>query len=166
MKLKIISAAHHRNGVAGAPFDVVLFHQRGQSGESKVGIVFDQEAHCAVLDVDQLAAGDIAFGSNSWRGDDYEAPLRQAIAERLQPLHQPSPLFDIHRYLEKHGQIAFVFGVDDVLARRPKLTRSQARKVLSSLRQEHDVIAFEVRDLIDLYAEDFTPGHAFKPLTD
>jgi 23S rRNA G2445 N2-methylase RlmL len=33
-----------------------------------------------VLDIGLLATGDIAFGSNSWRGDDYEAHLRQAIA--------------------------------------------------------------------------------------
>ena len=46
----------------------------------KVGIVFDEPAHCAVLDVAKLAAGDIAFGSNSWRGDEYEPELRRAIA--------------------------------------------------------------------------------------
>jgi hypothetical protein len=27
----------------------------------------------------KLAAGDIAFGSNSWRGDQYEPHLRKAI---------------------------------------------------------------------------------------
>ncbi len=80
MKIKVISVAHHRNGVAGAPFDVVLFKERGSAGSRKVGILFDQEAHCAVLDVAKLAAGDIAFGSNSWRGDDYEQPLRNGIA--------------------------------------------------------------------------------------
>lgn len=82
MKLKIISMAHHRNGVAGAPFSVVLFAERSRAGSRKVGILFDQEAHCAVLDVAKLAAGDIAFGSNSWRGDDYEASLRSAVAQR------------------------------------------------------------------------------------
>lgn len=35
-----------------------------------------------VLDVAKLAEGDIAFGSNSWRGDDYEPDLRRAIAEQ------------------------------------------------------------------------------------
>jgi hypothetical protein len=78
MKLKILATAHHRNGVAGAPFDVVLFKAQGERG-AKVGIVFDEPAHCAVLDVTLLAAGDIAFGSNSWRGDDYEPELRRAI---------------------------------------------------------------------------------------
>ena len=79
MKLKIIAVAHHRNGIDGAPFDIVLFKDRGAAGSRKVGIVFDEPHHCAVLDVVKLAAGDIAFGSNSWRGDDYEPHLRAAI---------------------------------------------------------------------------------------
>ena len=62
-----------------APFAVVLFKERGRDGSRKVGIVFDEPYHCAVLDVAKLAAGDIAFGSNSWRGDDYEPHLRHAI---------------------------------------------------------------------------------------
>ena len=37
MKLKIIDAAHHRNGVAGSPFDVVLFKVLREPGV-KVGI--------------------------------------------------------------------------------------------------------------------------------
>jgi hypothetical protein len=40
--------------------------------------------HCAVLDVAKLAAGDVAFGSNSWRGDEYESALRNAIRAREQ----------------------------------------------------------------------------------
>jgi hypothetical protein len=76
MKLTIIDIAFHRNGICGAPFDVALFHD----GESrKVGILFEKENHCAVLDAAKLAAGDIAFGSNSFRGDNYEPHLRDAI---------------------------------------------------------------------------------------
>lgn len=83
MKLKIIAIARHRNGVAGSPFDVALFKERGRQGSLKVGILFDEPAHCAILDVAMLAAGDIAFGSNSWRGsDDYEPSLRQAIRQQ------------------------------------------------------------------------------------
>jgi hypothetical protein len=79
MKLKILGTAHHRNGVAGAPFHVVLFHDSGPEGSLKVAVVFDEPHHCAVLDVDKLAKGDTAFGSNSWRGDQFEEPLRKAI---------------------------------------------------------------------------------------
>jgi hypothetical protein len=79
MRLKTLAIAHHRNGVGGEPFDVILFKEYGQGGSRKVGIVFDEPNYCAVLDIDLLAAGDIAFGSNSWRGDDYESHLRKAI---------------------------------------------------------------------------------------
>jgi hypothetical protein len=79
MKLKIINFDHHRNGISGAPFAVVLFEDEGTERSRKVAILFEQEAHCAVLDVDKLAQGDIAFSSNSWRGDRFEQSLRKAI---------------------------------------------------------------------------------------
>jgi hypothetical protein len=80
MKLNIIAIAHHRNGICGAPFHAVLFDDDGPEGSRKVGIVFDEPHHCAVLDVAKLAAGDIAFGSNSYRGDQYEPHLRDAVS--------------------------------------------------------------------------------------
>jgi len=79
MKITIIAIARHRNGVAGSPFDVALFQERGRERRLKVAILFEEPHYCAVLDVAKLAASDIAFGSNSWRGDNYEPPLRQAI---------------------------------------------------------------------------------------
>ena len=88
MKLTINSIAYHRNGICGAPFEVVLFEDQGPEGSRKVAILFDEPHYCAVLDVAKLAAGDIAFGSNSWRGDNYEPSLRQAIHsndERTKP---------------------------------------------------------------------------------
>jgi hypothetical protein len=81
MRIKIIDIAHHRNGIDGAPFYTVLFSDEGPQGSRKVGILFEKEAHCAVLDVARLTAGDIAFGSNSWRGDKYEPLLRSAVNE-------------------------------------------------------------------------------------
>jgi hypothetical protein len=82
MKLKIIAFDHHRNGVCGAPFAVVLFKDKGPLGGRKVAVLFEEPYHCAVLDVAKLAAGDIAFGSNSWRGDQYEPHLRIAVEKR------------------------------------------------------------------------------------
>ena len=78
MKLKILHAAYHRNGVAGAGFDVVLFKVNREQGR-EVALLFDAADHCAVFDVALLASGTIAFGSNSWRGDDFEPYLREAI---------------------------------------------------------------------------------------
>ncbi len=82
MSLKIIAIDHHRNGICGAPFAAVLFEDSGPEGGRKLGIVFHEPHHCAVLDIARLAAGDIAFGRNSWRGDQYEPHLRMAIADR------------------------------------------------------------------------------------
>lgn len=79
MNLKIIDIAHHRNGICGAPFHVVLFDDHYNDGRRMMAIVFEQDGHCAVLDVAKLAAGDIKFGSNSHRGDNYQCPLRMAI---------------------------------------------------------------------------------------
>lgn len=79
MKLSIENIQHHRNGIAGAPFNVLLFRDPDEG--RMVGIVFDQEYHVAVFNLDKLAQGDIAFGSNSWRGDRYEPHLRNAITQ-------------------------------------------------------------------------------------
>jgi hypothetical protein len=79
MKLKIIDIAFHRNGISGAPFHVVLFDDRCNDGRRMMAIVFEEDCHCAVLDVAKLAAGDIKFGSNSYRGDEYQCRLRKAI---------------------------------------------------------------------------------------
>ena len=82
MKLKILDTAFHRNGLCGAPFHVVLFDDEGPECSRKVAILFEEQHCCAVLDVDKLAKGDIAFGSNSFRGDLYEHDLRKAIRKR------------------------------------------------------------------------------------
>jgi hypothetical protein len=94
---QIIAAATHRNGISGAPFGVLLFEDYGEDGSRKVGIWFEpstEGCHCAVLDVDKLAAGDIASMSNSWRGDHYDPMLRTVIEqigreERWRPVFGP-----------------------------------------------------------------------------
>ena len=78
ISMRTVSPAF-RNGVCGAPFDVVLFEDQGPDGSRKIAILFEGDSLCAVLDVAKLAASDIAFGSNSWRGDDYESALRQSL---------------------------------------------------------------------------------------
>jgi hypothetical protein len=81
MKLRILNIAYHRNGVGGAPFHVIVFRDSEHKTSLKLSIVFDEPWHTAVLDINKLAERDIAFGSNSWRGDQYEPALRKAIAE-------------------------------------------------------------------------------------
>lgn len=78
MKLRIDNIQHHRNGISGAPFHVILF---SDSDEGRMlGVVFSAEHHVAVFNLDKLSAGNIAFGVNSWRGDSYEPYLRRFIA--------------------------------------------------------------------------------------
>jgi hypothetical protein len=90
MKLTIIDIAHHRNGISGAPFDVTLFEDHDVEGSRKVGILFEEPCHCAILDVTKLAQGDISFGSNSWRGDHYEPQLRKTIGEHQRTIDAES----------------------------------------------------------------------------
>ncbi len=78
MKLSIANIERHRNGICGAPFYALIFDDPDQG--RMLGIVFKQEHHVAVFNLDKLALGNIAFGYNSWRGDRYEPHLRRAIA--------------------------------------------------------------------------------------
>ena len=78
MKPRIENIQHHRNGISGAPFHVLIFRDPDEG--RMLGIVFEQEHHVAVFNLDKLAVGNIAFGVNSWRGDSYEPSLRTAIA--------------------------------------------------------------------------------------
>lgn len=73
MKMKLLSAEWHRNGVNGEPFITGLFTD--EDGHTKMFVDFG-EMRFAVLQVDKLAKGDIAFGSNSWRGDLYVNEIR------------------------------------------------------------------------------------------
>lgn len=77
--INVVDWAYHRNGISGAPFHVILFDDTGDENTRKVGIVFEEPYHCAVLDVAKLAGGSIAFGVNSYRGDTFEASLRKAL---------------------------------------------------------------------------------------
>lgn len=71
---------YHRNGICGAPFYVVTFVDTGTPASTKVGFVFAEPYHVAVMDLNRLTFGNIAFGANSWRGDVFEPELRAAIA--------------------------------------------------------------------------------------
>lgn len=70
----------HRNAVGGNGFFVAVFRFRdGKATRRMVGIVFEEPGSCAVLEIRQLAEGNIAFAmGNSWRGDHFETQLREA----------------------------------------------------------------------------------------
>ena len=79
---KVTDSDYHRNGVAGEGFFIGII--RDEDGTDKLFITFadydeegylDSTAYCnpktAILDLDLLAERKIAFGLNSWRGDQY-----------------------------------------------------------------------------------------------
>lgn len=144
MKLKrIIAIDHHRNGICGSPFDVVLFQDTDNPGCRKVAVLFEPQSCCAVLDVDKLTTGDIAFGSNSWRGDVYEPLLRQAINEHRQRqsegvCNDAESRIDVQQLLRQRREVAVVWCVDDVKGVRPDLTDDQAWEVLERCYDKHD----------------------------
>jgi len=86
MKLTILNIDYHRNGIAEAPFHAIIFHEGAAGPGAKIAVVFERPWHTAVLDIGKLSRRDIRFGSNSWRANQYEPLLRQAIAD-----HQTHP---------------------------------------------------------------------------
>ena len=78
MKLTIVDASWHRNGIAGAGFYAILFDDAEQG--RMVASLFDEPGTCAVYSVAELAKGNVAFAmGNSWRGDQYEDALRPLL---------------------------------------------------------------------------------------
>lgn len=73
---RLEAIAYHRNGISGAPFYVLTFCD---DNGPMVAVCFGTSDDCAtpreirtaVLNRDMLAQGEIGFGTNSWRGDDY-----------------------------------------------------------------------------------------------
>jgi len=76
--LEIVESDYHRNGVGGMGFKVALVNDANE-GDTKLVIMFDQQYYTAVLSLDKLKNGDIAFGSNSYRGDRFDDALRSRL---------------------------------------------------------------------------------------
>lgn len=80
MKITNVKIDHHRNGVTGVGFHVAVFDTcEGKDARRMLGVIFPEPGEVAVFDLAKLAAEDIDFGSNSWRGDSYEDVLRRAV---------------------------------------------------------------------------------------
>lgn len=85
-KLKRLAFSYHRNGVGGDGFYCAI----GEDKEEKATmllVTFPGLGQCAtaVFDLAKLAKGDIAFGSNSWRGDRFHEQMLHWI-EQGEPL--------------------------------------------------------------------------------
>lgn len=81
MRIHVHKVCRHRNGVGGNGFHVVLFSFRsGGQTHRMVACVFEERGNVAVLDIAETALGNIGFAEgNSWRGDEFESQLRDAI---------------------------------------------------------------------------------------
>lgn len=78
LKLTVVDASWHRNGIGGAGFYAVLFDE-AEHGRM-IASLFDEAGYCAVYKIDELSKGNIAFArGNSWRGDVYEEALRPLV---------------------------------------------------------------------------------------
>lgn len=81
-KIEVQEVSWHRNGISGEGFYAVLFRWETERGmENFIGTVFDGSGQCAVLSLDRIGKEGVAFGLNSWRGDDAEPVLRKAIKD-------------------------------------------------------------------------------------
>ena len=82
MKLTIVDASFHRNGICGVGFYAVLFDD-AEYGRM-IASLFDEPGYCAVYNVGELAKGNVAFAQgNSFRGDRYEDELRPLVEKFL-----------------------------------------------------------------------------------
>jgi hypothetical protein len=92
LRIRPKSIAYHRNGIGGAPFHVIVFDWQDdkttESGKDFMAVVFEEKWHAAMFDIVKLSDGDIEFGSNSWRGDNYEPQLRAAIRDYRDRAHR------------------------------------------------------------------------------
>lgn len=79
--MNVLEIAHHRNGQYGLPYYSVIFEETVDGAPAHfLGIVFEQQATVAVIDINRLKAFGIGFGDSSWCGERYENELRNAIA--------------------------------------------------------------------------------------
>ena len=91
---RLTAVSHHRNGVGGKPFTVVLFDRTSEGPldtETRMVAIIpvvttlspaDRDAvECYVLSVERLHEGVVEFGVNSWRGDRFHDELTRMVVE-------------------------------------------------------------------------------------
>jgi len=91
IKIEIELVDMHRNGVCGEPFHVIKFIDRTKSNKNAnmMAVVYSEPGYVSVFNRDALGEGEVRFFYNSWRGDNYEGVLRQAIEEWRDGFHRP-----------------------------------------------------------------------------
>lgn len=80
--LKTVEAHdYHRNGVGGNGFHVAIFKASDGVRYLAIRTKDTDGVNCFVLDLDKAHAGNIEFGSNSWRGDNFACEAADLIRE-------------------------------------------------------------------------------------
>jgi len=84
-EIEVESIKSHPNGVAGEPFRVVWFKlaDGGMIRPRMMAVVFELDYCVAVLDLDDP--------DDCWRGDEFELPLRRAVAAWVGSLNKEAP---------------------------------------------------------------------------
>lgn len=78
-QIVIERVAYHRNGICGNGFHAITFRQLDNT--PMMGVVFEEPGNIAVFNRELAGAGNLDFYTNSWRGDEFEQALRQAVAD-------------------------------------------------------------------------------------
>ena len=95
-----ITTEYHRNGVSGTGFVAAIVepgkNNRNDWPARALCIVLPKRAdddgvNCFVLDLDMAAAGNIKFGHNSWRGDNFLCEFGPAIEKAYEEQHGHNP---------------------------------------------------------------------------
>lgn len=91
-ELSNIICSYHRNGTYGKSFCVVIFDatlvEQTDDDSHDVGdvmpmvaMVFKDRGNIAIMNRNLLSHDIIEFGANSWRAEDFEDTIREAIGE-------------------------------------------------------------------------------------
>lgn len=95
---KILSTGYHRNGVGGMGFTATVFEAAVDGTKRRMlAVDFGPEADkelgqvaVAVLDLDVASENNVRFGHNSWRGDHFSEPLREAVDKEVKACKHPT----------------------------------------------------------------------------
>lgn len=80
--IKVDEVSFHRNGISGEGFHAVLFRERdGRHWRKFLATVFADRGVLSVICLDMLPEHGVNSVFNAWRGDYYEADLRQYITQ-------------------------------------------------------------------------------------
>jgi len=80
--LKVKKFDHHRNGISGLGFYVVIFdwNEPGEKQTNMTAFVFDEQGAIAITKNSELIKHNIEMNNgNSWRGDYFESAIRKFI---------------------------------------------------------------------------------------